>query len=99
MSATSRRLSCNCDSRVCRNMLRSAHGRAIRAIREDAYAAEFVGVPVTWYKLFAFALGAAFAGLAGGIYANFFGVISPKDFNLMAGVLMLLMVVLGGSDS
>jgi len=84
---------------VCRNLMRSGHGRAILSLREDEVAAGHVGVPVTYYKILTFVVGAVLAGLAGGIYANFFGVLSPKDFGLMVGILLLLMVVLGGTGS
>ncbi len=84
---------------VCRNLIHSSHGRAIVSIREDEVASELIGVNVTYYKVVAFLIGAAFAGLAGAIHANFFGIISPKDFGIMPGILILLMVVLGGMGS
>ena len=51
------------------NLIRSRHGRALLAVRDDEVAAESVGVPTTRYKVEAFVIGAAFAGLAGGLRA------------------------------
>ncbi|MCZ7648414.1 MAG: branched-chain amino acid ABC transporter permease [Planctomycetota bacterium] len=84
---------------VIRNLLRSAHGRAILAIREDETAAELLGVNLTRYKVLAFVTGAAFAGLAGALYANYLSNVSPNSFLLMNGIKILLMVVLGGLGS
>jgi branched-chain amino acid transport system permease protein len=83
----------------CRNLLRSRDGRAVLSLREDEVAAEQSGVPLARYKILTFVSGACFAGLAGGIYASFFGVLSPKDFGVMSGIMLLLMVVVGGSGS
>ncbi|MBI3828786.1 MAG: branched-chain amino acid ABC transporter permease [Planctomycetes bacterium] len=84
---------------VIRNLLRSAHGRAIVSICEDETAAELLGVNLTRYKVLAFVLGAAFAGLAGALYANFRSSVSPNNFLMMEGIKVLLMVVLGGLGS
>lgn len=84
---------------VIRNLLRSTHGRAILAVREDETAAELLGVNLTRYKVLAFVTGAAFAGLAGALYANFMSNVSPNYFVLMQGIKILLMVVLGGLGS
>jgi len=84
---------------VIRNLMRSSHGRAIYAIREDEVAAELLGVDLTRYKVTVFAIGAGFAGLAGGVFANMKTYITPNDFSLMFGVLVLLYVVLGGLGS
>ncbi len=81
------------------NLIRSAHGRAIQAIRDDERAAELVGVNLTYYKMIVFIIGAGFAGLAGALYANYNGLVTPDDFNFNAGVLMVVMVVLGGMGS
>jgi branched-chain amino acid transport system permease protein len=84
---------------VIRNMMKSSHGRAIYAIREDEVAAELLGVDLTRYKVIVFAIGAGFAGLAGGVLANAKLYITPIDFGLMFGVVLLLYVVLGGRGS
>jgi branched-chain amino acid transport system permease protein len=84
---------------VLRNVINSSHGRAIQAIRDDERAAELVGVNLTYYKMLVFVLGAAFAGLAGAIVANYNAFVTPDDFNFNVGVLMVVMVVLGGMGS
>jgi branched-chain amino acid transport system permease protein len=84
---------------VLRNLVRSAHGRAIVSVREDEIATELLGVPVTLYKVRAFVLGSAFAGLAGWFYAHYAGSIAPANFDLFVGIKILLIVVLGGLGS
>lgn len=84
---------------VLRNLIYSAHGRAIKAIRDDDRVAEILGVNLTRYKVLVFVTGAAFAGLAGALFANYNSLVTPDDFNFNAGVLMVVMVVLGGMGS
>ncbi|MFT4979178.1 MAG: branched-chain amino acid transport system permease protein [Myxococcota bacterium] len=84
---------------VIRNLLRSTHGRALVAIREDEVAAELLGVNLSRYKLLAFVLGAGMAGLAGALYLNYMTQIEPREFNLIKGIYILLYVVLGGMGS
>jgi len=71
-------------------------GRAWVAIREDEVAAEAVGINTRNIKLLAFAMGATFGGVAGGLFAGFQGFISPESFNLMESIMILCMIVLGG---
>lgn len=71
-------------------------GRAWAAIREDEVAAEAMGINVRNIKLLAFAMGATFGGVAGGLFAGFQGFISPESFNLMESIMILCMIVLGG---
>ena len=71
-------------------------GRAWAAIREDEVAAAAMGVNTRNVKLLAFAMGATFGGLAGGLFAAFQGFISPESFNLWESILILCMIVLGG---
>ena len=71
-------------------------GRAWEAIREDEVAARAMGINTTRMKLLAFAMGASFGGVAGGIFAAIQGFISPESFNLNESVMILAMVVLGG---
>jgi branched-chain amino acid transport system permease protein len=78
---------------------RSRVGRAWVAIREDEVAAAASGVDTTRYKVLAFALGAAWAGLAGVVFAGKFGFISPESFTFFESVFILAMVVLGGMGS
>ena len=71
-------------------------GRAWVAIREDEVAAEAMGINTRNIKLLAFAMGATFGGVSGGLFAGFQGFISPESFNLMESIMILCMVVLGG---
>jgi len=78
------------------SIVKSRHGRAIISIREDETASELSGIPTTYYKILAFAISAFFAGLAGGLYAHYITVISPKVFDYNKSVEILVIVVLGG---
>jgi branched-chain amino acid transport system permease protein len=71
-------------------------GRAWEAIREDEIAARAMGINTTRIKLLAFAMGASFGGIAGGMFAAIQGFISPESFVLVESVMVLSMVVLGG---
>ena len=71
-------------------------GRAWQAIREDEIAAKAVGINTRNVKLLAFAMGASFGGVAGGIFAAMQGFVSPESFSLIESVMILAMVVLGG---
>ncbi|MDR1570738.1 MAG: branched-chain amino acid ABC transporter permease [Oscillospiraceae bacterium] len=78
---------------------RSRHGRAIISIREDEVASVSSGIPITFYKIFTFTLAAFFAGIAGGLYAHYVGVLNPNRFNFDRSIEYLVMVVLGGMGS
>ena len=80
-------------------MMKSRHGRAVLAIRDNEIAAESCGIQTTYYKVMAFAFSAAFAGLAGGLYACYIGVLNPSTFGFMKSIEILVMVVLGGMGS
>ena len=84
---------------VIQNLLRSKHGRAITAIRDNEIAAKATGINVTKYKLIVFTLSSAFAGIAGVLYsyANF--NIQPSKFGYNYSIEILVMVVLGGMGS
>lgn len=71
-------------------------GRAWMAIREDEVAAEAMGINTRNIKLLAFAMGATFGGLAGGLFAGFQGFVSPESFGLTESISVLCIVVLGG---
>ena len=71
-------------------------GRAWIAIREDEGAARAMGINTRNIKLLAFAMGATFGGVSGGLFAAFQGFISPESFTLLDSIMILCMVVLGG---
>ena len=71
-------------------------GRAWVAIRDDELAASAMGINTRNMKLLAFAMGATFGGVAGGLFASFQGFISPESFHLIDSIMVLCMVVLGG---
>ncbi len=71
-------------------------GRAWEAIREDEVAARAMGINTRNLKLLAFAMGASFGGISGGIFSATQGFISPESFVLVESIMVLSMVVLGG---
>ncbi len=71
-------------------------GRAWVAIREDETAAEAMGINTRNIKLLAFAMGATFGGVAGGLFASMQAFVSPESFTLNESIAILCMVVLGG---
>ena len=71
-------------------------GRAWEAIREDEIAARAMGINTRNLKLLAFAMGASFGGLAGGMFSAIQGFISPESFVLVESIMVVAMVVLGG---
>lgn len=81
---------------VMKRVEESRTGRAWMSIREDEIAAEAMGIHTTRYKLYAFAFGAFWAGLAGAIFAAKMRFVSPESFTFMESVLILCMVIIGG---
>jgi branched-chain amino acid transport system permease protein len=71
-------------------------GRAWEAVREDEIAARAMGIDTTRVKLLAFAMGAAFGGIAGGMFSAIQGFVSPESFVLVESIMVVSMVVLGG---
>jgi branched-chain amino acid transport system permease protein len=80
-------------------LAQSRFGRALNYLREDEVAAEGSGVNTARYKLMAFALGAAWAGMTGCIYAAKMTIISPESFSFWESVVLFMIVILGGSGS
>jgi len=78
---------------------RSRFGRALNYLREDEVAAEGSGINTAHYKLAAFVLGAAWAGMVGNIFAAKMTIIAPESFSYWESVLMFALVILGGSGS
>ncbi len=81
------------------NLIRSKHGRAITAIRDNEIAAKAMGINVTFYKLFVFVIAAFFAGMAGVIYGHYTTPILYSVFSYNYSIEILVMVVLGGMAS
>lgn len=80
------------------NLVHSRAGRAIMAIRDNRIAAESVGINVTKYKMMAFSISAALAGVAGVLYAHNLSTLTaqPKNFGYNQSIMILVFVVLGG---
>lgn len=83
------------------NLIHSRDGRAIMAIRDNTIAAESVGINITKYKLMAFTISAALAGVAGVLYAHNLSTLTalPKNFGYNMSIMILVFVVLGGIGS
>jgi branched-chain amino acid transport system permease protein len=84
---------------VGRNLLKTAHGLSFLSVREDELASSAVGVNTTKTKVTAFIIGAAFAGMAGAMFALFNSTVSPDDFKMDVSFLVVAMVVIGGTGS
>ena len=83
---------------VVQNFVNSRSGRAVMAIRDNRIAAESVGINITKYKLMAFSISAALAGVAGVLYAHNLTTLTalPKNFGYNQSIMILIFVVLGG---
>ena len=84
---------------IIQNLIRSKHGRAITAIRDNEIAARATGVNVTKYKLLAFTVSAFFAGIAGVLYSYSNYKVQSLNFDYNYSIEILVMVVLGGMGS
>lgn len=80
-------------------LMNSRHGRAIISIREDEIAAESTGINTNHYKIMAYIFAAVFAGIAGGLYSHYIGILVPNTFSFTKSIEILVMVVLGGMGS
>ena len=78
------------------NLINSRHGRAVMAVRDNRIAADSVGISTTRFKLMAFVISAAFAGMAGTLYAMNYSTITAAKFDFNLSILVLVFVVLGG---
>ena len=78
------------------NLINSRSGRAIMAVRDNKIAADSIGISTTHYKLMAFVISAAFAGMAGALYAMNYSTITATKFDFNTSILILVFVVLGG---
>lgn len=77
----------------------SAFGRSLQAMRDDELAARSLGIPVRRLKVEAFMLASAMVGVAGGLYGAFVSYIDPTSFTLDESILMLSMVIVGGTGN
>ncbi|WP_072680586.1 branched-chain amino acid ABC transporter permease [Arcobacter sp. LA11] len=84
---------------IIRNLDSSRYGRALYYIHKDEIAAKSMGINVPYFKLFAFALGAAIAGAAGSVFAIQYSAVSPESFSFMQSVMFFAIVLVGGSAS
>ncbi|MGB3068496.1 MAG: branched-chain amino acid ABC transporter permease [Ottowia sp.] len=78
------------------NLLRTRIGRAFIAIRDRDISAEVLGIPLLRYKLLSFGLSSFYAGVAGGLWAYFFRVVTPESFPLVMSIFFLAAVIVGG---
>ena len=85
---------------IVRNIAASTFGRALATIRGDEIAAEAMGVNTTRYKVAAFVISAALAGVAGGLSGQLFAnPLNPQNLNFVKSIEVIVMVVLGGIGS
>jgi len=84
---------------VVRNLIASTMGRALIAVREDEDAAAAMGINTTRYKVFAFVLGAFFAGVAGGLQAHYLQYLHTNSFTFLRSIEIVVFVILGGGGS
>lgn len=78
------------------NLINSRSGRAIMSVRDNKIAADSIGISTTRYKLLAFVISAAFAGMAGTLYAMNYSTVTAAKFDFNTSILVLVFVVLGG---
>lgn len=77
-------------------LLHSPWGKAFTALRDNPIRAESLGIDIRGYTLLSFAIGAAYAGVAGGLFGSLVQFIDPAPFTVEASIMMYLMVVVGG---
>jgi len=81
------------------NLMHSRVGRAFRAIHKSEIAATSMGIDVRKFKLNAFVVSGMFAGVSGGLYAHYMGILDPQPFGMHESTKFLTMVVVGGMTS
>ncbi|HEX6158621.1 MAG TPA: branched-chain amino acid ABC transporter permease [Thermoanaerobaculia bacterium] len=84
---------------ISNRLIHSSVGRAFLAVREDQIAAEAMGVDTTRYKVKAFVIGSALAGVAGALFAHYMVYLNPAMFTFIRSFEVVAMVVLGGLGS
>jgi branched-chain amino acid transport system permease protein len=81
------------------NLFRTRVGRAFIAIRDRDISAEVLGIPLLRYKLMSFGLASFYAGVAGGLWAYFFRVVTPESFPIVMSIFFLAAIIVGGMGS
>ena len=81
------------------NIVNSDIGRSLISIREDELAAEAMGINTTRYKVLAFVISSAFAGIAGSLFGHFRQFLHTNDFQFIRSIEIIIMIVLGGMGS
>ena len=81
------------------NLFRTRIGRAFIAIRDRDISAEVLGIPLLRYKLLSFGLSSFYAGVAGGLWAYLFRVVTPESFPLQMSIFFLAAIIVGGMGS
>jgi branched-chain amino acid transport system permease protein len=81
------------------NIVHSDIGRALISIREDELASEAMGINTTRYKVLAFVISSAFAGVAGALFGHFRQFLHTNDFQFIRSIEIIIMIVLGGMGS
>ncbi len=84
---------------ICWRIKHSSFGRSLMAIRENEMAAECMGIAAGTQKLIIFAIGAFFAGVAGGLMAHLISVITPGSYSIVLAFNLVLIIVVGGTGS
>jgi branched-chain amino acid transport system permease protein len=85
---------------IVRNITNSTFGRALGAVRGDEIAAEAMGINTTRYKVTAFVISAALAGMAGGLSGQLFAnPLNPQNLNFVKSIEVIVMIVVGGIGS
>lgn len=84
---------------IVKNLINSSTGLALKSIREDEVASNAMGINTSYYKIMAFTVSAALAGIGGGLYAIFIGYLNPQMFTWTKSVDLVVIVVLGGMGS
>jgi branched-chain amino acid transport system permease protein len=80
----------------CANLFRTRIGRAFIAMRDRDISAAVLGIPLLRYKLLAFGVSSFYAGIAGGLWAYFFRVVTPESFPLQMSIFFLAAIIVGG---
>lgn len=82
-----------------RNVIKSRHGRAMKAIKDDEIAARSMGIESVFYKILTLALSAGIASVSGVVYAHYVSFIDPSIFNFDTSLMVLAMAIIGGLGS